>query len=655
MRLKLVRVQGYKRFGERSSLDTRGRVVAIVGPNEAGKTSLLRAMEHISTRAPFDVSELTDRKQRSAEDWVIEAHFSLEATDRELLGRLVPAGMDLTYTRVIHVNGDPRYSISPALPRDRTQRARAARALAAAVEKGWIGALDGERDSGEEETSLADRARELASGLTSEADELAAGVRDELGALATLIAAEFSEGSRKSVRALVETLRATAAFEGEPPPSQQINDILEDRIPPFLLFGGHDRELHTEYAWAEHATPPPALANLFALAKSDYAAFHQAAVNDDRATVDTLREAADRNLDEAFRAWNQGDVHVALSPDKDTLQIMVRDRAASTRTRLDDRSDGLRAFVALIAFVARYAGDVRPVLLIDEAETHLHYGAQADLIRVFERQQAAETVIYTTHSIGCLPADLGASIRAVSQAAGELRRSTIRNSIWSGVDRVGLTPMMLAMGATALAFTPSRRAVIGEGPCEAILLPTLIRDALPEKEREEPLGYQVAPGVSEVNPEDAADLEIEAGAVAYLIDGDAGGLSHRRKLPERAKREGRVVVLGTGKDSGLCIEDLVRADILAEAFNRIVTRRAPGLTETLTAADLPSVGRATWLSNRYRDRKIGTRLNKVDLAQEALDLGRERGSLVEPARAALVRALHKKLLKATERPDDAVV
>jgi hypothetical protein len=122
--------------------------------------------------------------------------------------------------------------------------------------------------------------------------------------------------------------------------------------------------------------------------------------------------------------------------------------------------------------------------------------------------------------------------------------------------------MMLAMGANALAFTPSRRAVIGEGACEAILLPTLIRESLPEPQREEPLGYQVAPGIAEVDPDDAAELEMEAGGVAYLVDADAGGRGHRRKLSERAQREGRVVVLGDGAEEGLCIEDFVAAPVL---------------------------------------------------------------------------------------------
>lgn len=48
MRLKLVCVQKYKRFATRTCLDTRGPVVAIVGPYEAGKISLLNAITHLN-------------------------------------------------------------------------------------------------------------------------------------------------------------------------------------------------------------------------------------------------------------------------------------------------------------------------------------------------------------------------------------------------------------------------------------------------------------------------------------------------------------------------------------------------------------------------------------------------------------------------------
>lgn len=655
VKLRELRVNGYKRFGMASTLDTRGRVIAIVGPNEAGKTSLLRAVCHLTTHDPFAEHELTDRKRRNNSAPVVSALFSLDDGDRRVLAGLVPKKSDVTYEWLVYADGDVRYRLRPEFPRDRALRRRCAREVRKALSKAWLAELDDvrlETSEDEPESKLASRAEALAGELDREDDELGAAVTDELGALATAIEEDLPDRGRKSLIRLVEILRQTSAFERDDPPARQIARVLRDRIPEFLLFTDDDRDLKTEYAWDDHPTAPPALAHLFALAGLEYGQFREASLADDRVTRDTMLETANRNLDLAFAHWNQADVHVALSPDRASLQIMVRDRGADTRTRLDDRSSGLRSFVALIAFVATHAHHVRPVLLIDEAETHLHYSAQADLVRVFERQQAAETVIYTTHSIGCLPEDLGSSVRAVTPVQGQLRRSVIRNSIWADAGSAGLTPMMLAMGATALAFTPSRRAVIGEGRSEAILVPTLIRDARPTADRDAPLGYQIVPGISEVDPEAAPDLELEAGAVAYLIDGDSGGRGHRRKVPERAKREGRVVTLGDTDHDGLSIEDLIDADVLVEAFHRLVRRRKPHTDAQLKTEQLPGAGRASVLSRAYREQCDGKQLSKVDLALEALDIGRDRGRTLEASRAALVRRLHRKLTKATGRPSD---
>jgi ABC-type transport system involved in cytochrome c biogenesis ATPase subunit len=650
MRLKLIRVRGYKRFGAESRLDTRGPVVAVVGPNEAGKTSLLEAIEHVSSAAAFGAHEFTDRLPVEADTWLVAADFSLDDDDRAALGQLVPADMDLTYTRWRYAGGNAKYSVSPRMRRDMAHRTSAAAALRQALDDGWLERFDAPEDEDEEpvddESRLFLRARALVDELDDRADWLDEDVRRRLSELASAIDEEVPEGADTDRSELARVLGLAAVAESEPPPQELISDILAPRVPAFLLFGDEQRELATEYVWGEHASPPSALGNLFALAKTDYGQFMLAATRNDRPTMEMLQEFANKELAEAFAAWRQSDLHVSFSADQASLHLHIRDHATAKRTRLDERSAGLRSFVALVAFTARYGDKVRPVLLVDEAETHLHYSAQADLVRVFERQCAAETIIYTTHSIGCLPSDLGATIRVVSPVEDEQYRSIIYNSFWAARPQAGLTPMMLAMGAGALAFTPSRRAVIAEGASEAILLPTLVREALTPEQRDETMGYQVAPGIAEVRPDDAADLEMEAGGVAYLIDSDAGGRGHERKLSERAKQEGRVVVLGDGQEEGLCIEDFVAADVLTEAFNRMLTRRDEGSGDQLAADELPSAGRGAYLDSWSRER--GFRVKKAPLAQEALDVGRDRGALCEPARLPQMRELHERLVRATE-------
>ncbi len=42
MKLIWIEIAGYKRFGEKSKLNTQNKLIALVGPNEAGKSSLIK-------------------------------------------------------------------------------------------------------------------------------------------------------------------------------------------------------------------------------------------------------------------------------------------------------------------------------------------------------------------------------------------------------------------------------------------------------------------------------------------------------------------------------------------------------------------------------------------------------------------------------------
>jgi predicted ATP-dependent endonuclease of OLD family len=386
------------------------------------------------------------------------------------------------------------------------------------------------------------------------------------------------------------------------------------------------------------------LANLLALAQVDYQDLGLFATDSERTDeLQTAEYLANQTLEKEFEAWHQSDLSVSLRAQPGGLEIQVRDRETKKHTRLAERSAGLRSFVALIAFCATHSGGQTPILLIDEAENHLHYEGQANLLKVFERQSVAQSVIYTTHSIGCLPEDLGSAIRVVAPVSNF--ESEIRNSFWAG-DAVGLTPLMLAMGATAMAFTPSRNAVIGEGKTEAILLPTLLREAR-GRDPYEHLGYQVVPGLAEVPKEDVPEREADAGEVVFLIDSDSGGKNHSEsKLSKRAARDGRVFELGDGEFPGLCTEDLVRADLLAAAFNQILAETRPSCSERLTASDLPEIARSGFLGEWCKDRDLEP-LSKPRIAQTVLDIARDQGrKILASDRKPALRALHKQLTDA---------
>jgi len=88
MKLISVALHGYKRFAQRSSMNVDGKLVAIVGPNESGKTSFLDALEHINhhelLKASGPEQELTRGRDIPANQDVVEAPCTTpEATTPE--------------------------------------------------------------------------------------------------------------------------------------------------------------------------------------------------------------------------------------------------------------------------------------------------------------------------------------------------------------------------------------------------------------------------------------------------------------------------------------------------------------------------------------------------------------------------------------------
>lgn len=666
MRLQSVMVHGYKRFAEKNVLYVRAPLIAVVGPNEAGKTSLLEAIRHLSREPPVDEEEVASEE---VVDWrfarrefsgrrppgpregdenpkIVTARFSLEAEDRRTLAGLPGATVPgRTFAVTKRADGRLRHLLDPELKRDLAPRHELVRRLTGAVKNSWVPVdpspgPDGE-PPGEEDEGLRDRAEGLIL-LLGEAGE---NLSEAQVALVRSFGLDLARVIAKSAPKVAHELPVKATELADLEETEHPNDRAEERLfgsrPVFLLFDDAERTLHSTYTWEEDIARSPALANLLALAEVDFAGLRDLAGDGDRKEeLQTTEMLANKTLEERFDVWRQAKLSVSLRIEPSGLEIQIRDRLTLEHTRLDERSAGLRSFVALIAFCATRAEGRKPILLVDEAENHLHYEAQADLLRVFERQKIAQGIIYTTHSVGALPEDLGGAIRVVAPQGPA--HSEIRNSFWSG-DPVGLTPMMLAMGATALAFTPARYAVVGEGRTEAIVLPTLLREARGGDPYRR-LGFQVVPGLSEVHRDDVPDLERQAGHVVFLRDSDEGGERlELDKLSERARAEGRVLELGDGEIPGLCIEDLLRADYLVDAFNEILARCRPGSTERLAVEELPAVSRGRFLVDWCTERGL-EELSKPLIGQEVVDRGRvEDRPIIEPDRKEHVHRLHERL------------
>lgn len=331
---------------------------------------------------------------------------------------------------------------------------------------------------------------------------------------------------------------------------------------------------------------------------------------------ETLINKAKQILKDKFKdVWSQSDVSVRLSVDGETLHVLIDEKNRSFDS-IAERSDGLRQYVALLLYLKAKETEQPPILLIDEAETHLHYDAQADLVQMLAKQKSVAKVIYTTHSIGCLPEDLGSGTRLISPE--DSNTSKIKNWFWE-TSQPGFSPILFGMGATTLAFFPFRYALITEGPTDMFLLPTLLREATDSSF----LGFQVVPGISISDEEKLAVLESESPRTLYLIDGDDGGRRLKKRLQKAKIAESRIFKLPSVKDSkGLVIEDFIDDQLYVEAINEEL-RRSHGDKYVFSVSELSDFNQPKYLKEWCKNKKVDPP-NKGSVARRLLESKEDR-------------------------------
>lgn len=451
MQLRNLWLNGFRRF-DAADVRLEGPVIAIVGRNEAGKSTILEALRLMNDDDAIPETALSPRGDATTDE-VIRLRLRLSSDEQAAAAAFANGHRPTWLVAGKRKEGPRRYRVEPKVPRLLVaRRARAAQIKSALADQTVTKAIP--RDALGELRTLAPHLEGKGETLAGEAKALLTTLDQRLQSVEDLNA---------GVIALHEAIKACLEEEARPTTSQ-LGSHLASRVPRFLKFEDSVRNLRSAYDLAK-SDSNPALRNLLQAADITVAEITRALEKNDLGGLKSLLDRGERNLASILTAdWSQdSDVRVGLQMgDKRTLGITATTNGHAFHA-IQDRSDGLRSYIALRAFVANEAGDVPPILLVDEAETHLHYDAQGDLVRMFEQQRDAAAVIYTTHSIACLPQDLGRGVRVVTREP-DSTVSEVRNA-WTA-DGAGTAPLLRAMGAATALLSPSRYLVLGEGPSE---------------------------------------------------------------------------------------------------------------------------------------------------------------------------------------------
>ncbi|MFT4800265.1 MAG: putative ATP-dependent endonuclease of OLD family [Flavobacteriaceae bacterium] len=601
-----VYIKGFKRFEDTSVLLDR-KLLAFVGANEAGKSSFFEALLSIETISPYSISQLTKglKLENKPEHVVVEVEYLLEKQDLQKVKEYFGIGSPKYYYLGKKVNGTQVHGFRDgSVEKNLHKKTELLKIIANIIKsKSYDKFLD-KNYYLEEEDSEYDGSQSLRSLLEVFKEELLENNLEEAGQELQSFIGNKLKYENKYIRfkkeKINELISSLSSILNEDEPQDRFLEYCDQTRPKFVLFEETDRLLKGTYTLQDLTKPTNALLNLLAVAEMDLSDYKLSVKNKDDDKRKSLNKEADENLKKKYSSWSQSKTYPTLLLDKDSLSIKI-ELPSKGFIGIEYRSDGFKQYIALKAFLHTNSHDL-PVLLIDEAEIHLHYAAQADLIKEFEKQDYVNSIIYTTHSAGCLPSDLGSGIRAVEQIF-EMNTdsgfSKIRNSIWR--NNAGFSPILLAMGANIISFTLARKALFAEGVSETILLPRLLREATGL----ESIEFQVAPGIAEISKKKLKELKLEAAINSYLVDGDKGGEINKKTLIGSGINENSIIIL----DKDCTLEDYVSPKVLLDAINRELNKIQGGILE-IDIDEIP-------YSNRVNYFKTNCKKNNFDYPSKA--------------------------------------
>lgn len=367
MRVSRVEIKGFRRLAD-TGTGIDGDLTAFVGFNEAGKTTFLEGLTWFTRGGP--IAPVDYNRGRPPEDdiaSVVKVFFELADDDLAAFSELPMDNRPKTLVLYRRRDGSRRRYLIPQPTRPAAPFKDAKARLgtdAKRLERQFAGAQSQEFEDPN------DWANTLTKALASPDETWSEETTKALLELAAWLK-ETPQGLKKPRdEKLAEMLDSLQPLVTTDHPTEATWKILVDRVPAFVAFEDNDRELETAYEMQpdqRHAVHP-AVSRLLSLAGIDIDDMWRYVEAGDSTKRETLLERGNDELRKLFdQAWNQSKVTVRFNVNGTRLEVLIKElHGDGDVTNISERSDGLKTFVALVAFLESGDYTVPPVLLIDE-------------------------------------------------------------------------------------------------------------------------------------------------------------------------------------------------------------------------------------------------------------------------------------------------
>src|SRR3989475_2694891 len=556
MKLRSFRVRNYRCIDDSGEAPVE-HIKALVGKNESGKTSILRALHKFNpaTPEPFNgLKEFPRRRFHEYEDksTVVELKFSLDHDEMDELAQIDPRLAEVSGASVTRDYAG-RYAVE-LLPDIQTPPPNLKGVFPLIIQlRGAIDRLD-DTTQGREggvRWKLLDALSRVGTGIAEETDLSNASPSREafirqLQEIQVLLEKSIDEGSKKAIRDIVRLILNTIDW---PSIDTRINKYIVEKLPVFVYFENYailSGRIHlpsfVERFRAGELSPEENTASmLLSFLKLDPERLVKLGTRDGKSSQD-MQEAFDTRALMVDRAalsvsglladiWQQRKARLDLAIDGDYLRLWVADATDGSRVELEQSSKGFQWFLSFyIVFMTETLEGRDTVLLLDEPGLHLHAAAQQALLRVLRKLSEKNQVIYSTHSPFMIDLD---ALDTISVLA-ETPRGTKVSEPTTTTDTPALFPLQAALGyALSRGLYTGEYSLLVENITDLWILST-ISQHFKEKHR----GYidddiVITPsGGGQKSALFATMLSGQNMGVSVLLNSDLEGISVKEQLIE---------------------------------------------------------------------------------------------------------------------------